>query len=140
MREVAKTRIRFLIDRAAVIVKLLADLDKVSDSLRVFKGADHIAFQGTRDSMTEGGKLGRFIPRNFGGIPGELGIIGGEIRVPLLDGVEFSFGILDAVGVAESVFKDLYQGGEAREVDGVIFYVRGNLVKGFILEAFNREA
>jgi hypothetical protein len=96
-----------LVDGAAAIVKLLADLDKVGDGLGVFKCGDQIAFQGTRDSMMEGGKLGRFIPRNFGGVPGEFGIVGGEITVPFLNGVKLPLSILDAVGIAKSVFEDL---------------------------------
>jgi hypothetical protein len=96
-----------LVDGAAAIVKLLADFDKVGDGLGVFKGWDQISFQGTGDSMTEGGKLSGFVPRNFSSVPGEFGVVGGEVTVALLDGVELSFGILDTVGITERVLKDL---------------------------------
>jgi hypothetical protein len=96
-----------LVDGAAAIVKLLADFDKVGDGLGVFKSWDQISFQGAGDSVTKGGELSGFIPRNFGGVPGEFSVVRGEVAVALLDGVELSLGILDTVGISECVFKDL---------------------------------
>ena len=96
-----------MVDGAAAIVKLLADFDKVGDGLGVFKGWDQVSFQGTRDSMTKGGELSGFIPRNFSSVPGEFGVVGGKVAVALLNGVELSLSILNTVGITECVLEDL---------------------------------
>ncbi len=71
---------------------------------------------------------------------GEFGIVGGEVTVSLLDCVQFTFGILDAIRVAEGVFKNLNQGSQIREVHSVVLHVGGDLIKGVILKAVDSES
>ncbi len=89
---------------------MLADSNKIAEGLRIFKSGDQVTFQGSRDAVAESRKLGTFIPRDFGSIPGEFGLVGGEVAVAFLDSVELSLGILDTVGVTKGVFKDLDRG------------------------------
>ncbi len=89
--------------------------------------------------MTKGGKLGRFIPRDFSGVPGEFSVVGRKVTAALLDGVQFSLSILDSVEVAKGVLEDLYQGSKVGKVNGVVFHVGGDLIKVLILEAVDGE-
>jgi hypothetical protein len=60
--------------------------------------------------------------------------------VPLLDVVQFPFHVLNAVGVAESVFKNLDQGGQVGKVYGIVFHVGRDLVEDVILNAVDSKA
>jgi hypothetical protein len=58
----------------------------------------------------------------------------------LQTGGKFSFGVLDTVGVDKGISEDLDKGGEVLEFHGVIFDMRGDLVKGVVLKTINGEA
>jgi hypothetical protein len=54
--------------------------------------------------------------------------------VYLLDSVQFSFGILNTIGVTEGVLEDLNQGSQVWEVHGVILHIGGDLIEGVVLQ------
>ncbi len=114
---------------------MLADSDKYADGLRVFKSGNQVTFQGAIDTVAESRQIGTFVPIDFGSVPREFGVLGGEITVALLNGVKLPLAILDTVGIAKGVLENLYQGGQVGEVNSVVFHVRGDLIQGFVLEA-----
>ncbi len=91
-----------------MVVKLLADSDKCANGLRVFKSGDPVVFQSTGDDMVESRQFGTLIPGDFGGVPRELGLVRSEVAAALLNGVELPLSVLDTVGIAEGVLKNLY--------------------------------
>jgi hypothetical protein len=58
--------------------------------------------------MVESRQFGTLIPGDFGGVPRELGLVRSEVAAALLNGVELPLSVLDTVGIAEGVLKNLY--------------------------------
>jgi hypothetical protein len=56
-----------------------------------------------------------------------------------LDGGKFSSGVLNTVGVAKGIFKDLHKSGEVFLFHRVIFDLWRDLVEGVILETVDSK-
>ncbi len=63
--------------------------------------------------------------------------MGRELATSLWDHVELSVGILDTVGVTESILEKLYYGSWIGEIHGVVFQGWGDLVESLVLQAVN---